>query len=181
MARTWSEEAGALAGRVRNRIEQLRYVAPLDRAHRPVAPVGTELGVDPVDVLLPGLFPLLAVPLDVLGGQIPEQHDGRGVGGLRGCIPGGPDAIAHGGQVHFGITPSFTRTAGVRRASTPGRRGARSKRSSCPFGKRRSTPVAGCPRMRRPFCYRLALTAGGTPWYEDRESPQQVLERSATT
>jgi hypothetical protein len=92
MARTWSEEAGALRGGsaiwLSNCATSRRLIV-----HRPVVPVGPELGVDPVDVLLPGLFLLLAVPFDGLGGQILEQHDWSGVLRLRWSSPRGPDAI----------------------------------------------------------------------------------------
>jgi hypothetical protein len=91
MARTWSDEAGALRGGSAIRLSSWA-TSRLDGADRPVVPVRANLGVDPVHVLFPGLFLLLAVPLDVLGGQLLEQHDRRTVpssGGPASVRPSG--------------------------------------------------------------------------------------------
>jgi hypothetical protein len=50
----------------RRSVEQLGHIAPLDGADRPVIPGRAKFRIDPVHVLLPGLFLLPAVTLDDL-------------------------------------------------------------------------------------------------------------------
>jgi hypothetical protein len=102
---------------------------------QPVVPVRAKLGVDPVHVLFSELFLLLAVPLDVLGGQ----HERRTVTDCDGRVPGRPDAIARGPQVHLGVAPQLgADQTSPRQASPPPptTTGARGRRSSSRWGGR---------------------------------------------
>jgi hypothetical protein len=130
---------GRIARRIGDPIEQLSHIAALDGADRPVVPVRAKLGVDPVHVLFSGLFLLLAVPLDVLGGQLLEPHERRTVTDCDGRVPGRPDAIARGPQVHLGVAPQLgADQTSPRQASPPPppTTGARGRRSSSRWGGR---------------------------------------------